>query len=120
MVIRSAAFVGVPTPGVIDQDAPHRLCRGSVEVSPSLEGHLLKPRQAKVGLMNQVGGLQRVVGTFVTQQVARQAPQLVVHDRQQLFQCLGVAIVPSIEQGRDISHGRADSSKISSACRQVS
>jgi len=48
--------------------------------------------QAKVGLVDQGGRLQRLVGRLLSHAGRRQFPQLVIHERQQLRGCRRIAL----------------------------
>jgi hypothetical protein len=50
----------------IYQNAPHQLRAHGEEVSAVLPACLLGIDQPQVGLVHQSGGLQRVIGTFVS------------------------------------------------------
>ena len=51
--------------GILDKNAPHRLCCCPEEMRTPIPLLILIAGQAQPGFMNERGGLQRVAGTFV-------------------------------------------------------
>jgi len=106
-LVSAAVLVGPFAAGVFDQDAPHGLSGGGEEVAAigPVEVLALGPEQAQVGLMHQGRGLKCLARIFLSQPQGRQAAQLVVDQRQQLFGGLRVAGFDSREVLRDVVHG---------------
>jgi hypothetical protein len=92
-------------PGVIDQDTAHQFRSGAEEVSAVLPSNAALVDQMKICLVNQSSGFKGVVQTLAAKETGRQAPQLVVHDRQQLVDCCLVTVTPILEQPGDLPFG---------------
>jgi len=88
----AATLLGTLLPRVVQQDASHGQCGGTEEVGPVIEPGRVAAREPQPGFVHQRGRLQRVVGPFLPQVGARQGPQLVVDDLEQV--------------GRRLAHGR--------------
>ena len=73
-------------PGILDKDSPHRLGRGAKEVSTAVPMlSLLDIHEPDIGLMHQRRGLQRLTRFLLSQLGGGQLPQLLIHQRQELF-----------------------------------
>ena len=83
--LTTAALLSASRDGVVDEHPAHRLCRDGQEVRPVLPldaGELgkLEPR-----LVDQRRGAEGVIGAFTAHRPGSNAPQLVVHERKQIF-----------------------------------
>src|SRR5688572_2811867 len=78
-----AAFARGVTPGVIDEDPAHHLCRHTKEMRSILPIHLALVDQSHVRLVNQRCGLKGVIGAFVLQLARRNAAELRIYKWQQ-------------------------------------
>jgi len=94
-VLPSALF-GVARSGVIDQDAAH-LAGGDhkevLAIAPRDDGALL---QAKIQLVDERGGLQRVSGGLLLQIVRGEMAQVCVGSLDGIVGCAAVAFDPSL------------------------
>jgi hypothetical protein len=81
----AAAFPPVLAAGGFDQDAAHRLGGGGEEMSAAVPTPGVAPSdQPKVCLMNEGGGLERVVGRLAGHSRGGELAQLVVDEREQV------------------------------------
>ena len=81
--LAAAAFERVPRAGPLDQDLTHRVRGNRAEVRPVLPAIGTILQKTKVGFVHERGRLQRLSGTFPTQVVRRQTPQLAIDERHQ-------------------------------------
>jgi len=88
---------------VLDQDVTHSHGGDAEEVRPVLPIDLFFINQPQVGLVNQVGGLERVAGALRAQIIPGQPSQLTVDQRRQFIERGLIAIAPPDEQ---LSYGR--------------
>jgi hypothetical protein len=93
-----------PFSSTINQNAAHRFGSSADEV-PSI-GPLLFGRstQSQPCLMNQCSRLKRLAGLFMGHLASRQAPQLVINERQQLFCGVRVALLNAVQNACDFAH----------------
>src|SRR5262245_46424513 len=84
--------------GMLDQDAAHQSGCETEEVRPVLPMRIPLVDELKVGLVDEGGSLQGVIGPLTTPIAAGQPMQLVIDDRRQFGQGLLVALAPSQEQ----------------------
>ena len=96
---RSAwALPPVLCPRMIDQDSAHHLCRHAKEVRSILPHDTLLTHQSQVGLVDEGGWLQGVIGAFAAEIGGRAPPELLVDERQQFLPRMKVAVPPRPEQ----------------------
>jgi hypothetical protein len=62
----STTLIRGAAPSVVDEVAPHLGCKQPEERRPRGEVHRLICKEAKIGLVNQRGGLQCMVAPFVS------------------------------------------------------
>src|SRR5262245_37643670 len=96
-----AAF-RITAPGMVDEDAPHRLSRDRKEMGAVLPVHALVVDQAHVSLVDQRGGLQAVAGALAFHVAVREVAKLLVHDRRQLSERALIATAPRAEERADV------------------
>ena len=99
--VRAALHVAAPR--MVDEDAAHRLGRDGEEMGAVLPVHALVIDQPHVGFVDQRRGLQAVAGALALHVVARQAVELVVHDRCQLGERALVPVAPRTEKRTDVA-----------------
>ncbi len=104
----AAVLVGLLAAGGLDEDAAHGLGRGGEEVPPAvpLRGRVLSD-EAQVGLVNECGRLERVIGRLGRHAGGGELAQLVVDQRQQSRRGVRVAGVDGGEDARHVGHGRS-------------
>ena len=91
----AAALVGDARPRVVDQDPAHRLGGDREEMRPILVRHRGPAEEAKVELVDDGIGLERVVAALAAQQPGGELAQLRVHDGEELVARLLVAGAPA-------------------------
>ena len=69
---------------MLDEHPPHGLGCGDVEVSEVFPGDITWPHKADIGLVNQSGGLQRVVATLPSHLLLGRSPELLVDEGKEL------------------------------------
>jgi hypothetical protein len=89
---------------VIDEDLAHDASGEADELTAARPVDLVADK-AHVGLMDEGGGLERVVGALAAHVRRGQAVQLGVDSRQQFFPSVCVAGVHGLEQLRDLTGG---------------
>ena len=94
----AAALACVLPAGVIDEDLAHQLRRDRKKVRPVLQRQPVDIHESQVNLMHERCRLEGVPGLFAPQMAARHAAQLVVDERHQTVERLGVALAPGQEQ----------------------
>jgi hypothetical protein len=95
--------------GAFDEDAAHGLGGGGEEVPAAVpRRRLVHVHQAKVRLMHQRRGLERLPRLLLGEPLPRQPAQLVVDQRQQLIGGLGVALFDGGKDARDLAHAAQD------------
>ena len=88
---------------MIDQNAPHRLRRCSVEIVVILNLAIFKSRhEPQIGFMHQFRSLQRMVWPFRVHPYLRYQPQLLVNCRDQLITRRGLALGDLAEQAGNV------------------
>jgi hypothetical protein len=70
---------------------------------PAIEIRIRVPHQTQPGLMHKRGGLQRLVGRFVRHFHRCKFTQFAIHQRQQFFGGLGVAVLNGLKDARDVT-----------------
>jgi hypothetical protein len=91
--------------GALHQDPPHRLGRCGKEMAATVP--LLRlgtVHEAQIRLMDQGCGLESLAGAFARHFLRRQAPQLIVHQRQQLLGCPWITQVDCRENLGNAAH----------------
>ena len=92
-------------PGTLDQDAAHRLGGGREEVTAAVPVLVCTTAyQPQISLVNEGRGIQRLTRLFLGQFARRQAPQFVVHERQQLLGGVRVALFNGGENDGNLIH----------------
>ena len=92
-------------PGRVDQNPPHRLGRGSEEVSPTVPAlGAFCVYQPQVGFVHQRRRLQRLTGLLLGQLLRCQLAQLVINEWQELFRGVRVALLDGGQDVSDIIH----------------
>ena len=86
----------------VDQDPPHRLGRGSIEVAPTVPGGRGASDEAQVRLVDQGRGLERVVGALGRHPLGRGRPKLLVHDGKEIRGGLSVAAPGAVHEVGDV------------------
>ncbi len=90
--------------GVIDEDLAHQLRRHRKKVRPVLQRQSVHIHESQVDLMHERRRLEGVPRLFALETAARHAAQLVIHERDQTVERLGVALAPGQEQSSYIVH----------------
>ncbi len=103
MLHSAAALVGLAPTGVVHQNLAHGPRGDSHEMSPSLPFDLRRAQELEVGLMHQLGGLERVAWPLPRQRPPGGPSELVVHQGKQLFGGVTVPVFHSLEQLGDIA-----------------
>ena len=85
-----------------DHDSAHQLCGDAKEVGAILPLWRGIAGELEVSVVEQRGGLQRVVRSLPVHVMPRQALELRLHERNQLLQCTRVSIAPVGEELRDL------------------
>ena len=79
--------------GVIDQDPAHRPGGSREEVGSAALGHIGLVDQAQVGLVDERGSLEGVVGSLAGKLPMRHVPELIVQQRQDVLHGFRTAVV---------------------------
>ena len=79
----AAALLAEPPPGMIHEDLPHGSRRDTIKVDPVAEGEVATD-EFEIGLVDQRGRVQGVVGAFAVHQAAGHPAQLLVDQREEL------------------------------------
>ncbi len=82
----------------VNQDLAHQTRSHSEEMRAILPVRRFLPDHAQVRFMNQSCTLKALPGGFTTKMTSRQAPQLVIHERDQLFQGSVISVSPPDQQ----------------------
>ena len=107
---RTAALLVVSGPGEIHEHAAHQASRHREKVRAILPLHSTNIHQPEVDLVDERGGLEHVARTLARHVPLCEAPQFVVHEREQPLDGPGVAASPFDQEGghvvgTDIGHG---------------
>src|SRR5262249_23395901 len=89
------------TTGMVDEDSAHRLRGHAEKMCSILPTDLALVDESQVDLMDQRRRLQRVVYALTSKLARRDAPELVVDERQQLLERSCVASTPVGQQRGD-------------------
>jgi hypothetical protein len=99
---------------VVHKNAPHRLCGHSVKVPAVLPCDAVVPSKSQEDLVNEGGGLQRVIRSFVAQVSGGALSQFVIDEGNERIASFEVAARPGSEQLAHvtdvIAHDRSDAS----------
>src|SRR5262249_36779659 len=102
----AAAFAGLLSPGVVNEDAAHSLSRRCKEMTPAVPIlRFIGIHQAQVSLVNQGRRFQRLPRLFLSQFLGRQFAQLIINQRQELCGSLWFTLFDGAENARDLTHG---------------
>ena len=91
-------------PGVVNEDAPHRLGRRSEEMGGVSEFRVLLADQPQSGLVDQRGGLKGLAGGFVRHPGSRQLAQLFIHQWQEFVRRLWIALLNGRQDASHVAH----------------
>ncbi len=80
----AAAFELGALTGVVDEDSAHRFGGGEEELRAAGPGDVGVSQEAEVGFVNQLGGLERMVGALAVHTLAGEFFELVVDERQKV------------------------------------
>jgi hypothetical protein len=94
----SAPLSGPDFSCTVNQDLAHQTRSHSEEMRAILPVGRLLPDHSQVRFMNQSCTLKALPRGFATKMTSRQTPQLVIHERDQLFQSSVVAVSPPDQQ----------------------
>lgn len=100
----AAAFTGMLPARVVNEDLAHQLRRHRKKVCPVLQRQPVHIYESQVDLVHERRRLEGMPGKFALEMTARHAAQLVVHERDQTVERLGVATAPGQEQVSYIVH----------------
>ena len=97
----AAAFRCRARAGGINQQSSHDFRAHGQEVRAVLPVHVLRVHQPDERLVHQGRGIPAHARAFLADVLTSQAPQLVVDERRQALERLGIATPPRLEQRRD-------------------
>jgi len=89
--LAGTAFGRAVFPRVIDEDPAHHVGRRTVEVNAVREIRRSDTGEPQVGLVDERGRLQRVIGPFPREVMLRQIPEFTVHKGGELLERLGIS-----------------------------
>ena len=95
-------LAGLAPARVIDEDPAHGLRGNREELRPVLPARPMLLHQAHPGFVHERRGLQRVALSFVAQPDARHLAQLGVDERHELLSGASVALLPRLQQLREL------------------
>src|SRR5215207_6612199 len=98
----AAALGAVTVARVVEQDASHDLRGDGEEVRAVLPVHALLVDEPEVRLVDERRRLERVPRVLAPHEVARDAVQLSLDEREEAFERRPVAVAPCDEQPRDL------------------
>jgi len=98
-------------PGIIHEDASHRLGGRAEEVSPAAPLLPIGTSHPQPRFMNEGGGLQRLAGPFIGHLVGRQPAQFIIDQGQQFLCSLRITGINRTEQLGDVAGHGAESSQ---------
>ena len=109
--------------GAIDEDQAHRLGRRREEVVAALPSPPpAAPDQSQICLVDQGRGLEGLPGLLLREPLCGQLAQLVVDQRQEFLNRLGVAVLDVREDAGDVVHRRGspeDDGPATTACPEL-
>jgi hypothetical protein len=91
-------------PGTLDQDMPHGLSSGGIEMLAAFPLLLIAASKPKPRFVNQGRGLKGVIGGLADHFRRREFAKFVVNQRQQFLRGLRVALLRTVEDLRDLAH----------------
>ncbi len=116
------ALLPVPVACMVHQDPPHRFGSGSEEMAFACK--LLFPAKSKVSLMDQSGGVERVLKTLGRHLCRGKFSQFVIDKREQFRRGMAVSFFDGLDQTGYIRHegiiprpGRKDRRWADQSCR---
>src|SRR6202043_2609587 len=92
------ALFGAAFPRMVDEDLPHHPGRDAEEVRAVFPAHVWLPDQPQIGLMNEGGGLQRVIPSFAPHVRARSTTELSMDGDEESLPIVRRAGPPTPEQ----------------------
>jgi hypothetical protein len=98
----AAAFQRLAGAGGINKDAAHRLCRYGEKVGPVLPLDATGIHEPQVRLVDELAGLQRVVGTLSAKLTMGQPTELAVNEGDQFLERRLIALSPGKQQLGDV------------------
>lgn len=102
----TAALLAAFSSRAFDKNATHGFGGGGKEMSAAVPLlWLVVANEPKISFMHERGCLQRLPRFFKNESLGGQLAQLVVHERQKLFGCRGVASFDSRQDACDVPHG---------------
>jgi hypothetical protein len=102
MRVTSTALGGGVSARLIDEHLPHDSRHQCEEMRPVGQPWLRIVKELDEGLVHQRRWLQGVVRSLAPHESGRNAPQLAVHERHQLLECLPISLTDAMEQARDL------------------
>ena len=106
----------VAAPRMVNEDPAHRLGRDRKEMRAVLPVHALVIDQPHVGFVDQRRCLKAVAGALAFHVAARQAAELLVHNRRQLGERALVPVAPGTEKHADVAWNRSTNALASMHC----
>ena len=98
-----AAFRREPSPGMFNQNTPHRLGRRTEKVGAILKRRRVLTAQAEPGFVDQGGGLERMAGSFARHLLRSELAQFVIDQGQQLRHRLRFAPLRPFQNVRELA-----------------
>ena len=99
------ALQAVSTTGVLHENLPHGATGNGQEMS-SIVIRDVRAGKLRVGFMHQLGGAERVARNFVAQLEARERPELIVDESEEVVEGCRIARAPRRQKARDLRlHG---------------
>ncbi len=97
-------FFRQPPPGVLDQNAAHRLGCRSEKMGAVLKRRRLITAQPHPGFVDEGGRLERMTGGFVRHFLCRQPAEFFIDNGEQLSGRLGIALSHPFQDMRELIH----------------
>jgi hypothetical protein len=94
---------------IVHENSAHHLRGNSEEVCFVLPVDVVLIGQTQVRLVDERGGLERVVRAFVPKLARSDVAQLRVNQRQKALECAAIAATPPVEQGDDVRRRNSQS-----------
>ncbi len=91
-------------PRLLNQDAAHRLGRGTQEMTATLPGLFRAANQAKICLMDQRGRLQGLARLLLGHFLGGKLAQFIVDQRQKLLGGFRIALLDGAQDVRNVAH----------------
>src|SRR5438552_2285928 len=102
-MLNAATYFGVAVASVIDQNAPHGLCRNRDEMRAALPIDVSAFGKAQIRLVDESGGLKGMAWPFPFHVRLREPVQLIVHQRKEPFASSGISALHCIQQNGNVS-----------------